>query len=123
MDEESVSLGGLLATLKRRKWWFVLPFLLVLAGAIGIAYSLPAVYRSSGKILIEQQEIPADLVRSTVSGYADQRIAQIKQRVMTAANLATTKKRVGAPPPNLLATARRQTAALQSPARVCRLLV
>lgn len=48
----------------------------------------PAVYRSSATILIEQQEIPQDLVRSTVSSYADERIQVINQRVMTRANLA-----------------------------------
>ena len=52
-----------------------------------VALVWPAEYRSSATILIEQQEIPPDLVRSTVSTYADQRIEIIKQRVMTRTNL------------------------------------
>ncbi len=47
----------------------------------------PATYRSTGTILIEQQEVPVDLVRSMVSSYADQRIQMISQRVMTSDNL------------------------------------
>ncbi|MDH5572928.1 MAG: lipopolysaccharide biosynthesis protein, partial [Gammaproteobacteria bacterium] len=54
---------------------------------VSIAFLLPAVYRSSATILIEQQEIPQDLVRSTITSYADQRIQVTSQRVMTTTNL------------------------------------
>ena len=47
----------------------------------------PATYRSEGTILIEQQEVPLDFVRSAVSSYADERVQVISQRVMTSANL------------------------------------
>lgn len=52
-----------------------------------LALFLPPVYRSQAIILIEQQAIPSDLVRSTVTSFADQRIQVISQRVMTSANL------------------------------------
>src|SRR5262245_39562041 len=55
--------------------------------ALAIALLLPPEYRSMGTILIEQQEVPADLVRSTVTAYADQRLQVIAQRVMTSSNL------------------------------------
>ncbi len=55
-------------------------------GAI-VALVWPSSYRSTATILIEEQEIPQDLVRSTVSSYADQRIQVISQQVMTRANL------------------------------------
>jgi len=40
-------------------------------------------------ILIEEQEVPSDLIRSTITSYATQRIQTINQRVMTRANLMT----------------------------------
>ncbi|HZP87845.1 MAG TPA: hypothetical protein VFB54_13600 [Burkholderiales bacterium] len=52
-----------------------------------VAWSLPAVYRSTATILIEQQEIPSELVRSTISSYADQRIQTISQQTMSRASL------------------------------------
>jgi polysaccharide biosynthesis transport protein len=52
-----------------------------------LAFLWPATYTSTGTILIEQQELPADLVRSTISSFADQRLQVIKQRVMTTENL------------------------------------
>ena len=52
-----------------------------------IAAKWPATYKSTATILIEQQEIPQDLVRSTVTSFADQRIQVISQRVMSSVNL------------------------------------
>jgi uncharacterized protein involved in exopolysaccharide biosynthesis len=48
-----------------------------------VAFVWPATYRSTATILIQEQEIPADLVRSTVTSYADERIQVISQQVMT----------------------------------------
>jgi uncharacterized protein involved in exopolysaccharide biosynthesis len=47
----------------------------------------PPVYRSTATILIEEQGIPRDLVRSTVTSFADERIQVITQQVMTRATL------------------------------------
>lgn len=52
-----------------------------------VALVLPPVYRSTATILIEEQEIPQDLVRTTITSFADQRIQVISQQVMTRANL------------------------------------
>ena len=54
---------------------------------------LPKIYMSTATILIEQQEIPQDLVRSTVTSYADQRIQVIMQRAMTYSNLSKIIKK------------------------------
>jgi polysaccharide biosynthesis transport protein len=77
---------------KLRGWWyrrltFFLTAAVVLALALALAVLLPPTYRSSATILIEQQEIPQDLVRSAISSFADQRIQVISQRVMTTQNL------------------------------------
>ncbi|HEY2685595.1 MAG TPA: hypothetical protein VGI93_18950 [Steroidobacteraceae bacterium] len=52
-----------------------------------LAIFLPPSYRSTGTILIEQQEIPQELVRSVITSFADQRVQIISQRVMTTQNL------------------------------------
>ena len=58
-----------------------------------LALALPPTFRSTGTILIEQQEVPTDLVRSTVTSYADQRVQVISQRVMTTQNLLDIMRR------------------------------
>jgi uncharacterized protein involved in exopolysaccharide biosynthesis len=63
--------------------------------ALVMAFTWPPTYRSSSTILIEQQEVPVDLVRSMISSYADQRIQVITQRVMTTENLMRIIDRYG----------------------------
>jgi uncharacterized protein involved in exopolysaccharide biosynthesis len=73
--------------LKRRRVLFVIP-------AIGIALvtafyvlSMPAIYRSEATILIEDQEIPEDIVGATITNYASQQIQLISQRLITLKNI------------------------------------
>lgn len=62
-------------------------FSIVFAITVAVAFLLPAIYKSSSTILIEQQEIPTELVMSTVTSYAAERIQTIQARVMTRTNL------------------------------------
>jgi uncharacterized protein involved in exopolysaccharide biosynthesis len=87
MEEQIPDLREYLAILKRRKWQLILPTVVLLPIALLVAMKLPPVYRSTATILIEQQEIPPELIRTTVTSFADQRIQVIKQRVMTLKNL------------------------------------
>lgn len=74
--------------IRRKKTLFGV-FGAILITALLFALFLPAIFRSTSVILIEKQEIPVDLVRSTVTSYADQRIQVISQRVMTTQNLTS----------------------------------
>src|ERR1700758_1069174 len=58
-----------------------------------LATMLPARYRSAGTILIEQQEMPQELVRSTVTSYAAGRVQVISKRVMTTETLLNIIRR------------------------------
>src|SRR5262245_21548434 len=48
---------------------------------------LPAVYIAEGKLLVESQQIPTELVRPTITASAKERIQVIEQRIMTRENL------------------------------------
>lgn len=91
----STSLAERWAALRRRRKPALALAAAVLVLAVGGALLWPATYRSTGTILIEQQEVPVDLVRSMVSSYADQRIQVISQRVMTTENLMRIIDRYG----------------------------
>ena len=84
---QGMRLRDALAALRRRRQ----PVLLALAAGVLttllLALLLPAYYESVGIILIEQQEVPQELVRSMISSYADERVQTINQRVMTTQNL------------------------------------
>jgi uncharacterized protein involved in exopolysaccharide biosynthesis len=81
------SLADHLAMLKRQRLPMTLAFVLLMVIAVVVATTLPPVYRSTATILIKEQEIPQELVRSTVTSYADERIQVISQQVMTRATL------------------------------------
>jgi succinoglycan biosynthesis transport protein ExoP len=72
---------------KRRLPLFILISVAVAVAGAVVVMSMPAVYVSSAKILVESQQIPTDLVRSTVTSAAGERIQVIQQRVMTRDNL------------------------------------
>src|SRR5580700_483623 len=81
------------AALRRRRWPAFWTSLSVLTLALGLTLFWPATYTSTGTILIEQQELPSDLVHPTITSYADQRIQVISQRVMTTDNLLRIMER------------------------------
>ena len=74
--------------LKRRKLAVALPAFFVFAISVMLAFGIPATYESEAIILIEQQEIPMDLVRSTITSFAAQQVQVISQRVLTIKNIS-----------------------------------
>jgi uncharacterized protein involved in exopolysaccharide biosynthesis len=73
--------------IKRRWIWFLAPFVLVASSGLIAALVWPATFLSQGKILVQSQQIPTELVRSTVTNAAQERIQVIEQRTMTRENL------------------------------------
>jgi polysaccharide chain length determinant protein (PEP-CTERM system associated) len=90
LEEENTggkSVSDYLQIIKRRNSIIIIPILILwLISLIG-ALILPPLYRSEATILIEQQSIPLDMVRTTVVSYVDQRIMQIGKKLMTVHNL------------------------------------
>jgi uncharacterized protein involved in exopolysaccharide biosynthesis len=91
MDEQQADfewrLSDYVGAIRRRALSATIVFVVIVASGAVIALAWPPVYRSMATILIEQQEIPPDLVRSTITSFADQRIQLINQRVMTTTRL------------------------------------
>ncbi|QND70442.1 sugar transporter [Tardiphaga robiniae] len=72
---------------KRRWLYFLVPFLLLASAGTAAAWLWPATYLSEGKILVQSQQIPTELVRPTVTNSAQERIQVIEQRTMSRDNL------------------------------------
>jgi uncharacterized protein involved in exopolysaccharide biosynthesis len=87
MEEQTLDFSDYLDAFKRRR-----TSILVIAAAVFVIGALvallwPATYKSSATILIKEQDIPPELVQSTVTSFASQRIQAISQRVMARPNL------------------------------------
>lgn len=85
--EASQSLRDYVDVFRRRRTSILLVGSGLLVFSLAIAFFWPPTYKSTATILIEEQEIPTDLVHSTITSYADQRIETIKQQVMSRTTL------------------------------------
>ena len=75
------------AILKRRKISFTVVFVAIFTAALLLAFLLPSIYSTEATILIERQEIPKDLVETTVTGFIQERIEGLSKRLLTRENL------------------------------------
>ena len=87
MEDDVKTVGDYVSIAWRRKFHILIPFFLVLMVTIPTVFLLPSVYKSTGTILIESQQIPTELIQSTVTSFADERIQVITQRIMTSQQL------------------------------------
>ncbi|WP_052507503.1 GumC family protein [Desulfonatronovibrio magnus] len=87
MDTNTNDLIYLQGVLKRRKLHFLVPFVIIIFIAAGAAVMLPSIYSSRATILIETQNIPEEMVRSTVTGYVEERLQSLSQIVLSRVNL------------------------------------
>ena len=83
MEQSTMTPMELLSIVRRRRMSLVVPALAIIALGIAVALLLPSIYKSTAAILIEEQEIPTDFVMTTVTSYAEQRIQQLTQRIMS----------------------------------------
>lgn len=86
-EEQEKDIQDYIIAIRKRKTAIFSIMAVIIFVTVSIAFLLPGIYKSSSTILIEQQEIPPELVMSTVTSYAAERIQSIQARVMTRTNL------------------------------------
>ena len=84
---ESINIQDIKGILRRRKKGFLFTFLFIFFTAAVVAFVLPPVYLSQSTILIEEQQIPDDYVKSTITSYVEERLQGITQRIMSRTRL------------------------------------
>ena len=73
--------------IRRGKKIFIITSLSIFLLAVVIAFVLPPLYLSQSTILIEGQQIPKEYVQSTITGFVEERLQVITQRIMSRARL------------------------------------
>lgn len=81
------SLVNYFEILVRRKWAFLAPLLVCTVLGLVAAYSIPANYRSSTLILVEQQQVPEEYVTPTNKVPFGQKLNTIRQQIMSRSKL------------------------------------
>lgn len=76
-----------ISAFKRRFWLFAIPASAVFILASLLIFILPSIYTSSATILVEGQEVPQELIQTTVTGYVEERLQSISQMAFNRKNL------------------------------------
>ena len=79
--ESQLEFSYVIAAIKRRKRLFLTTFLLILLTSLIVAIILPSVYKAETTILRESQQVSEDYIRSTITGYAEERINLVTQQI------------------------------------------
>ena len=87
MAEEIKGFAEHLAGFKRHWKLAAVTFTVILLGGVGFTLSLKDIYRSTGFILIEEAEIPEEIIRSTVTTYTTRQVTELNERILTISNL------------------------------------
>jgi polysaccharide chain length determinant protein (PEP-CTERM system associated) len=70
-----------------RKWFIIIPTLVIGSGVFAWSYSLPNRYRSETTILVIPQRVPETYVRSTVTAEVSERLTTISQQILSRTRL------------------------------------
>jgi polysaccharide biosynthesis transport protein len=71
----------------QRRYLVLACLLALLAAAAIAAFAMPTTYRSSATLLVQSQDLPTTLVDAPTNGAIDQRIARIRQQVLSRGDL------------------------------------
>lgn len=85
--EQELDLTRVKSIIKRRKRGAILAFSAVFVLFAAVALLLPDVYKSAATIMIQNRQLPKDLVASTITSFADERIQGITQEIMSRSRL------------------------------------
>lgn len=80
---------------RRRKWLIIFSILSILFGAGVYCVVTPEQFRSSTTILVIPQRVPENYVRSTVSVRMEERLATIRQQVMSRTRIIAVMEELG----------------------------
>ncbi|MGH9480922.1 MAG: GNVR domain-containing protein [Terriglobales bacterium] len=80
----------------RRRWiWILAPAVLIAAATMAAARKLPKLYTSESLILVEQQKVPADFVKPTVSNNVASRLESLEEQILSRTQLSTIIQKFG----------------------------
>jgi succinoglycan biosynthesis transport protein ExoP len=94
-SKESLSLAGLeyftfrdyLRIFSRRKWFILVTTFALALGTAVVTYFLPDAYKATTVIVVDPQKVPDSYVNSTVTASGAQRLAALRQEILSATRL------------------------------------
>ncbi len=87
-------LAHLPAIAMQRKWYLIIPAVLLSVAGVAAAYLLPATYKSTATLLVESPQLPTDIAGAPTQEIIDQRLAKIRQQVLSRPDLVEMIQRL-----------------------------
>jgi polysaccharide chain length determinant protein (PEP-CTERM system associated) len=84
---QSYHMADYIEIMRRRIWYLVIPFVLIILGTVLFVIFAPRLYKASTLVLVSPQQVPEALVRSTVTTRIEERLQSIAQEVMSRTRL------------------------------------
>ena len=84
---QSYHMADYIEIMKRRIWYLVIPFVLIILGTVLFVIFAPRLYKASTLVLVSPQQVPEALVHTTVTSRIEERLQSIAQEVMSRTRL------------------------------------
>ncbi len=92
---EDIDVGKYLEILRRRKWWVILTTTAVVVTTLVAVLRMPDIYHSQTVILVDPQKVPDAFVPATVNTTAADRLATVRQEIMSPTRLKQLLEETG----------------------------
>jgi polysaccharide biosynthesis transport protein len=86
-DEGSSLLAHIPAIIRQRKWFMIIPAIILSLAGVVASFLLPTTYRSTAVLLVESSQLPMDITGASTTDAIDQRIAKVRQQVLSRPDL------------------------------------
>jgi polysaccharide chain length determinant protein (PEP-CTERM system associated) len=94
-EEQQFGIGDVLAIVKRRFLWLLIPALIGPAVGIGLTFLVQPVYTSKAFVLIEQPKVPDKFVTQVVTDQLDTRLMTLQEQILSRSRLEPIIERLG----------------------------
>ncbi|MCI0353861.1 MAG: Wzz/FepE/Etk N-terminal domain-containing protein [Acidobacteria bacterium] len=95
LADRELSFNDYLMILRRRRWWIVVPALVLPLVAYLVSLKIPDSFTSQTLILVEQQKVPTAYVRSVVTEEVTERLANMQGQILSRSRLQPLIERFG----------------------------
>ena len=95
IGDRELSLDDYLAIARRRMWWVILPVVILPVLAYLVSLKIPNRYTSKTTVLVEQQKVPDNFVKSVMTEDISVRLATMREQILSRSRLQPIIERFG----------------------------
>lgn len=95
IGNRELDVSEMLAIVKRRAWWLLVPAILGPFIGFGVTYLVQPRYTSEAMVLVEPQRVPDRFVTPIVTEQMNSRLATIREQIMSRSSLEPIMERFG----------------------------